>query len=86
MKEVISEEIETWTAEFWLPDYIFEDPTDIHVRFIDYKKQTIYKEVPKDWILKGKRPTDNILVKTEWRVLVIYRDYKRTTYYEWGPP
>jgi len=84
-KTVISRMIETWTAEYWIPDYIFGDPTQFHVRFIDENKTYNYVQVPTPYVLLNKSTGPNIRVRTDFRILILYQDYKRVTEYNWGP-
>lgn len=81
----VSKITETRTAEFWLPDYMFGDPIDIHVNFINYQKTVDYIMVPSNYILKQINVTPNTLVKNDFRGLTLYRDYKKTTEYIYGP-
>jgi len=83
-KTVISQMIETWTAEYWIPDYILGDPTRFHVRFIDENKTYNYTQVPVSYVLINKITGPNVRRKTDFRLIVLYQDYERITFYNWG--
>ena len=77
--------IETWTVEYWLPDYILGDPNTIHYSIIEQKRTVDYIMVPRSYKTRDIIESPNILVRREFRGLVYYEYYRKETTYIYGP-